>query len=376
MRRFGITLIVCAAFGLGSPAVANPRADLQSALDRFVAANPAAPGVVATVRSPGRGIDWSGAAGLADRGAKTPLTPTHAFRIASVTKLFVAATALRLAEDGRIDLASPIAAYVDPASTTQLRAGGYDPGKILVRQLLTHTSGIADYAQNPLYAGALLGNPAHKWTRREQIQFAMDKAKPVGAPGQRFGYSDTGYILLGEIIERATGKPLSAAVRQTLGFDRLRLADSFWEDGKDRPARARPMAKSYLGDIDTSALDASFDLFGGGGIVSTTQDLTSFVRAAATGHVFARPGTTVAALAVPAAERDASEAPYAQMGTWLTIGGEQCWGHTGFFGTFAFNCPMSDTTYAVQYGLGGVPVRIADLLEALSRAASGRPAAR
>ena len=357
---------------LWGPAQAAPVSPFQTVIEDFARANTAVPGVAATVISPRAGIDWSGATGLANTEKKIPLRPDDAVHIASVTKLFVAAASLRLAEDNKLDLGAPISTYIDPRTDEQLRAGGYDPKLIQTRHLLSHTSGLFDYAASPAFLAALTTDPGHKWSRREQIQLAMDNGKPLGKPGDIFGYSDTGYIILGEIIERITHKPLSQAVRELVDYKRLHLDSTWWEDGLDRAPKPHPEASFYFGPIDATSINASWDLFGGGGLLSTTRDLARFVRAAGVNNLFSRPGTLVAALGVPPARRDAHDPVYALMGTTISIGSERCWGHTGFFGTYAFHCPISDVTYVIHFGLGGVPVPVKPLVDALAAAASAK----
>ena len=73
----------------------------------------------------------------------------------------------------------------------------------------------------------------------------MTHGKPYAAPGTEFHYSDTGYVLLGEILERRTGQGLAAAYRSLLSFKRLRLADTYLESLEARPRTARPRAHQY-----------------------------------------------------------------------------------------------------------------------------------
>src|SRR5206468_13081783 len=97
--------------------------------------------------------------------------------------------------------------------------------------------------------------------------------------GTDFHYSDTGYVLLGEILERQTGHSLAGAYRSLLGLDRLGLLHTYLETLEPTPAQATPRAHQYLGTTDTAGFDPSFDLYGGGGLVSTVNDLTRFYRA-------------------------------------------------------------------------------------------------
>lgn len=86
-----------------------------------------------------------------------------------------------------------------------------------------HTSGLYDYANEPKFV-EYVTHGRHHWTRTEQVRFAITHGKPYAASGKEFHYSDTGYVLLGEIIERTTGRPLANAFRRLLGFDKLGLA--------------------------------------------------------------------------------------------------------------------------------------------------------
>ena len=79
---------------------------------------------------------------------------------------------------------------------------------ITVRELLLHTSGIYNYGTDPDYQAAVNADPTKHWTRLEQVRFAVEHGRPVGEPGALYAYSDTGYALLGEILERVTGGSL------------------------------------------------------------------------------------------------------------------------------------------------------------------------
>ncbi len=112
-------------------------------------------------------------------------------------------------------------------------------------------------------------------------RFAMKHGKPLAKPGAEFHYADTGYILLGEILERRTGNSLATAYRTLLHFNKLGLADTYLETLEPKPARAKQRAHQYLGTIDAADFDPSFDLYGGGGLVSTVDDLGQLAHAAA-----------------------------------------------------------------------------------------------
>ena len=136
-------------------------------------------------------------------------------------------------------LDDPIAEHLAPATLELLRRGGYDPDAIHVRHLLMHTSGLYDYASDPKFVEYVLTHGRHHWTRTEQVRFAITHGKPYAPPGKDFHYSDTGYVLLGEIIERTTGRPLANAFRRLLGFDKLGLSHTYLESLEARPHAAR-----------------------------------------------------------------------------------------------------------------------------------------
>jgi len=341
------------------------RAALDGALRRTLvdtlAAMPRLPGMLLRVEAPRLSLSWGAAAGLADRATRRALAPGDEVRVASVTKTFTAATVLRLVEQGRISLDTPIARYLPAAYTTLLADGGYRPDRITVRQLLRHTGGLADYADTDAFDDAVRAAPAHRWTRLEQVRFALAHGRPVAPPGVVYHYADTGYILLGEIIERVSGQPLAVAYRSLLRFGPLGLAHTYLETLEEAPPDRPPRAHQYYAGLDLERVDASFDLYGGGGLVSTMADLGRFYRALLRGRVFTRPGTLRTMLAIPATNvDDADDARPGDgygMGIYrLTAAGVACWGHDGAWGTFAFHCPALDLTVAASNNQGDVDI--------------------
>ncbi len=172
----------------------------------------------------------------------------------------------------------------------------------------------------------------------------MNHGKPLAQPGTEFHYSDTGYVLLGEILERVTGQSLAAAYRTLLHLNQLGLADTYLETLEPKPAHAKQRAHQYLGTIDTAGFDPSFDLYGGGGLVSTVDDLARFYRALLGGHVFAKAATLHAMLGNPRLPGTSGLG----MGIFAeSIGQTACWHHDGFWGTTVLHCPGAHATIAV-----------------------------
>jgi len=315
-------------------------------IDEAVRNSPSILGLVVHVDAPRRLIDVSVGAGVADRATGTPLAPDAGFGIASNNKTFTAAAILRLVEQGRLVLDDPIADRLAPETVDALRAGGYRLDKVTVRQLLLHTSGVYDHGKDPAYQVAVNADPARRWTRLEQVQWAMDHGTPVGEPGAVYAYSDTGYILLGEILERVTGAPLAEAYRTLLDFAGLHLDATYLESLEPVPAGVTGRAHQYFGDVDGFDLDPSFDLYGAAGLVSTVEDLATFYRALLRGDVFTEPESLDTMLEIPPSNAEAGAA----MGIFrIDVAGNTCWSHSGFWGTFVATCPQPDVTIAASW---------------------------
>ena len=165
----------------------------QPLVDADLAAWPEMPGRLLHVLAPGLGVDLEVAAGVEELGRDRPLQPGSRFRIASVTKPFVAAAALRLVEQGRVSLDDTVARLLEGEYEELLRRGGYETDAITLRHLLTHTSGIYDFAADAYgdeltdgFTAQVAKDPGHRWTRLEQITWAVDYGKPYGPPGTVF----------------------------------------------------------------------------------------------------------------------------------------------------------------------------------------------
>ncbi len=317
-------------------------------LDRAHAALPSADATVqAAVISRATGLEWASTSG-ADDGADRPI------RMASVGKTFTAATILRLVETGSIGLDDPIGTLLLPQTATLLESDGYDLTAITVSHLLQHTGGVYDYAfgdDSPFLADAL-ADRSRIWTRREQVELAVAIGDPLFAPGDGFRYSDTGYVLLGEIIELAAGQPYADTMRDLLSFERLGLANIWLESGQAAPPGLLPIARSFFGADEISDLDFSLDAFGGGGLAGTTTDIARFFDALLAGDVFDDPMSLNTLRTVPATNLaqeefgillgDGAHGVYR-----MEVGGQECWSHRGFLGTIALACPAAGVTVVV-----------------------------
>lgn len=275
--------------------------------------------------------------------ARAPLSVDTPMRIASNTKTFVAATALRLHEQHKLNLDAPIAPLLKPGTDAILRRDGYATDRITVRHLLSHSAGLFDVGLDPRYHVYLEPGRKFRLSREDQLRLMAEYADPQSPPGTRFQYADGGYVLLGEIIERITGQPLATAVRRALRLDRLGLRATWWERAEASPPDAAPRGRQFIGDNDVTDVDPSFDLYGGGGLISTPRDLATFFKALFEGRVFRNRSTLDTMLWNGPHEG----ADGYRLGIFVrhTPCGD-IWWHTGFWGTYAGYAPGSRVAIA------------------------------
>jgi CubicO group peptidase (beta-lactamase class C family) len=177
---------------------ADPPTDLAQ---RVRALLPATPGACVTAIAAGRTI-FAQAYGLADVDGGAPCTLESRFRLASVSKQFTAACVLRLAEQGRLSLDDPLAKWFPefPAYGAQAT----------IRQLLTHTSGLPDYEELIPEGTTLQLDDA------DVLRLLMDAKEPKFPAGTQWSYSNSGYALLGLIVEQASATPLPQFMQREL----------------------------------------------------------------------------------------------------------------------------------------------------------------
>ena len=315
------------------PPVSQVSRTLEATLDRYAAELRPGEGISLRVEAGEQDLVWAQA-----RGAS--VGPAQTVRIASITKTFVAAATLRLVDEGRLSLD----AAIGPLLPGPL-ADGYDLARMTVRRLLSHTAGVFDYAEHPGFLARVMNEPGHVWTRDEQVAFAMDHGDPLALPGERFSCSDTGYLLLGALIETVTAQPMPPAVRTLLGLDRLGLSHTWFEILEAAPRAVPARARQVIDALDVQAIHPSADLFGGGGLVSTPADLTRFLRALFGGDILHE--ATLTAMTTPSIQSVASTGSGYGLGlSTRTIDGRTCYGHGGFWGVMAWHCPAIKLTIA------------------------------
>lgn len=205
---------------------------------------------------------------------------------ASITKMLTA-TAIGILKDGKkLDFEDKIYRYLPEQLMKNLHVfeGKAYSKDITIAHLLQHTSGLPDYFTGTTVDGSpnvinqLLVDTSKSWSPQEMIEFAKEKMVPHFVPGQGYHYTDTEYVLLALIIENVSGTTLDQFFQQFI-FEPLEM-DASYINLKSAPIKnPLPMAKFYAGDIALSSIQSLSADWGGGGLVSTTQDLIQFLRA-------------------------------------------------------------------------------------------------
>ncbi len=317
------------------------------------------PGVSMTVLAPNLNLHWTGAAGFDSKAKDQTLSADQPFRIASVTKSFVATAILRLHELGRLSIDDPLEKHSSQEALDLLRKGGYAPDKITLRQCLNHTCGLYDYAMGGnTFMESIASNPKKRWTRMEQISLAMETGEPIGAPGEKYRYNDTGYVLLGEIIEAKMDSSLAYGLRELLAFEALNMDTTWLETLEPAPPRKERFVGRYARGHDATDWDASIDLFGGGGLVSTTQDLAAFMYGLFHEKIYDRSETLDLMLEKASYaesydwEEDERYSDYRQGLEVVNIYGDKAYLHGGLWGTILFYIPAYECSIAINYTHG------------------------
>lgn len=256
-------------------------------LTETLAENPDAIGILAHIEAPNQQLSWSGAAGFSDWGKSEVLDANQPALLASITKTYVAVSIVRLIEQGELRLDQNLVGLLSKRSDSLMQHYNYDMQHIEIQHLLSHKSGLPDYVPTDLFLTRLQNEPQYRWTRDEQIALAL-KQGPLFEPGTSFVYGDINYLLLGEVLEQATGKAFNHAIAECINYKALGLNHTWFYTLDSMPKNELPLIHQYAsaGTEDSYAIDNSFDLYGGGGIASTSKDLAKFISALFDGKVF------------------------------------------------------------------------------------------
>ena len=242
---------------------------LQYVLDAAV--GDGLPGV--SLRVVGPGIDFTGAAGVADLHNGETLTTGHALYAASIGKAFTASIALQLYAEGRLELDAPITTWLPGALTDRIPSSH----KITLRHLHNHSSGLIDYLNDQTVWRSVFARYARRrWRHSDVLPYLYDRPL-LFEPGSDYRYSNSNYILVGMIIEQLTDQPLHALVRERI----LEPVGMKHTVNGNEIMGCETLAHGYASyrgrTIDTCPWYSNYGL-ADSGLYSTPTDLALFIR--------------------------------------------------------------------------------------------------
>lgn len=338
-----------AASTSGSGSGGMDTAALEKSLDAVHAAG--MPGIYTQVRD-GRAT-WNGASGVADTRTKRPVTPNMRHRVGSVTKAFTSAALIQQVRKGRVRLDAPVGRYLPKLVT------GKRGRTVTVRMLLNHTSGIGDYV-----AGAfpsLTRNSGADIVRYRFRHLAPTRlarlglaAKPTGAPGEKWSYSNTNYILAGLILRKVTGMDPERYITRNV-IHRAGLRHTYFPHS---PVIAGPHSRAYENLYGLFDPPKDFSVYNmswagtAGALVSTMGDLDRFYRALLNGRIVDRAGLAQMQRTVP--EGPQTTGRYGLGIYTLELPCGTFWGHDGAvwgMGTLTLSTPDGRRQVSLGYNL-------------------------
>jgi D-alanyl-D-alanine carboxypeptidase len=335
MRTIGVTLVFTGLLIWQAATAATPPTPAEFAryADTLLAEayREDRPGAVVLVMH-GDEVLYRSARGQADVVAGVPLKPDDRFRIASVTKQFGAVGLLTLVDAGKVSLDDPLSKFLPT----------YPGGSgITIEQLLNHTSGIREYTDIP---GTFEGAIRRHVTTGQLVDYFKNEA-PEFAPGEGWSYNNSGYVLVGAVIEALSGQPWHVYLDHAL-FKPLGMNDTGY--GAD-PVFTRRLVKGYITNrgFPASPLQLSMTQpHAAGGLVSTVDDLARWSRALHEGRVLEP--ATYARMVTPVGPAKAHGYGY---GIWTsTVRGAPALQHGGGiagFGSYLIYVTGAEVTVAV-----------------------------
>ncbi|MEU0988405.1 serine hydrolase domain-containing protein [Streptomyces sp. NPDC005953] len=317
---------------------------------------------------------WKATAGVGNLKTGAPRQADDRFRVASITKTFVATVMLQLEAEGRLDLDDT----VDTWLPGMVRGQGHDGRKITVRQLLNHTSGVFDFINDPAYAAKYLepGFYQNRFKTRTP-QVAVDAAMsnpPTSAPGTEYAYSNTNYVLAALIMEKATGSTYEREVRDRI-IKPLKLRATVMPGNSS--LMPRPSSRAYSKLTRDPAATKIYDItlqnasqtWAEGDIISSAGDLNRFFSALMKGKLLSPRQLKAMKTVTPGSD-------YGLGLERLTAScGKTLWGHGGsWVGSLSYAVATEDGRHAFAFNLNG-DWSSAGMLETMEAEFCGTPRA-
>lgn len=345
---------------VAAPAPAALEQALAAQLEAYRAGSGAPGAVLGVVLADGRVL--AVAAGRSDTARGIAMQAQDRLLMGSVGKTYVAATALQLVRDGRLDLDAPVSRYVGGQ-------GWFDSlphaPRITVRNLMNHTSGLVRYEFRPEFTAALSANPDKVWDPREQVRYLHGNPAPF-APGEGWDYSDTNYLVLALVLEAITQRPVDTEIRERFLVPQ-RLANTLPSDARvlDGVVQGYAGAQNPFGGQDAMLADGRMIVNpqfegAGGGYAASAADAARWGSLYFSGQLFGDAMLAQAMQGIPAR----GLGPGARYGLGMILRDSTAAGpvrsHSGFFPGYVTELrhyPSRGITVALMVNASNVRMR-------------------
>ncbi len=300
-----LCLILCLLFaGCGGETSSSgnlPVTKLQDILNQEVATS-GVPGIIAGVQTPNG--TWTGAAGVANTATGALMTPDMQVRLASITKTLTAVLVMKMVEKERLSLDDTVGYWLP----------GQVPGgdKMTIKMLLNHSAGVFDVGTDSFWQ-SVYADPTRDWSNSDVLSLLNPGNTPAFTPGTKYSYSNTGYYVLGAILEAATGTTVSDLFQQHIATPAGMIRTTLTRQGYLLPPNEHGYAWLPTTEAvsDTTNWNLSWDWTAGSGC-STADDMLKFAHALFNGQILSP--TTVALMISPS-----SFAPDSHYGLGLAV---------------------------------------------------------
>lgn len=263
--------------------VEEAKAKVENKMKRMVDSDPNLYNAFLLVHSDKHNVHWNMAYG---QTGEVPANKDQPYHTASVGKAFTAMIIARLVEEGKINYQDPVAKYLDKELLKNLHVykGTDYSGDILIEHLISNTSGLADFYEDKPQQGKpflelILDESSRKWTPEETIEWTKQNLSTKFPPGQKVHYTNTGFNLLGLIIEKVTSMNYHEALGKYI-FQPLNMHQSYLSHFSEPITTSKhPVANIYLNKkVDVKDYLSFTSIYASGQTVSTSEDLLKFMK--------------------------------------------------------------------------------------------------
>lgn len=283
------------------------------------------------------------------------------FHIASIGKIFTTVLVFQLIESRKLSLNDSVQKILGKELLRNLFVveGKDYSDQVNIDHLLMHTSGIEDYFEsvdqrNPSVLDEIKRDPNRFWKPNDLLDFTRTKQKAISIPGKEFHYSDTGFILLGLVIEKITRKSFETVLHEKI-FNPLGMKNSYIHLRSEPTNKSKlPISTMMLEDLDVTNFKSISADWAGGGIISTTEDLWKFQKALLAGKLISK--TSYESLKGSNKFMDGIRygkgfmtVKFGEMSFFIPSAPD-LHGHSGLLGTLLFYCPEYDAHIILNLG--------------------------